>query len=191
MERRTREMRMRCAVFALCTAVALPVFGADFKRSEVFGVVGVGKTYDDEGSLGTGINGGGGFGYRLSRRFGVEAEVNVFRTRREFSSQFPPFEADGAHVMGSGLLYLTQGRGQAYLIFGGGLQHVHVASGFGGPVGRSGTGGAINFGGGVKIFVSPRVSLRPDLRIFSGGSGSAVEPPFSVIRISGGVGYHW
>jgi len=180
----------RLVLLAFCAAGVFPAWGADFKR-ELFGVVGVGKTYDDEGSLGSGINGGAGFGYRLSRRFGVEAEVNLFRTRREFSSQFPAFEANGAQVMGSGLLYLTQGRGQVYLVFGGGLQHVHVASGFGGPVGRSGSGGAINFGGGVKILVSPRVSLRPEARVFAGGSGSAVEAPFSVIRVSLGVGYHW
>lgn len=158
----------------------------------MFGAIGIGKTYDDEGSLGSGLNAGGGFGYRLSRRFGVEADVNGFRTRRDFSPSFSPFQANGVHVMGSGLLYLNRGRAQAYLLLGGGLQHVHVKSGFGGaPTGRSANGFAVNLGGGLKIFVSPHVSLRPELRIYSGGSGKAVEPPFSDIRISLGVGYHW
>ena len=135
---------------------------------------------------------GGGFGYRLSQRFAVEAEVNGFRTRRDFSSSFAPFQANGAHVMGSGLLYLSRGRAQAYLLLGGGLLHVHVKNGFGGvPAGKSANGFAVNFGGGLKIYVSPHVSLRPELRIYSGASREAVEPPFSDIRISLGVGYHW
>ena len=158
----------------------------------MFGAIGIGKTYDDEGSLGSGLNAGGGFGYRLSQRFAVEAEVNGFRTRRDFSSSFAPFQANGAHVMGSGLLYLSRGRAQAYLLLGGGLLHVHVKNGFGGaPAGKSANGFAVNFGGGLRIFVSPHLSLRPELRIYSGGSGGAVEPPFSVIRISLGAGYHW
>ena len=33
-------------------------------RNEVFGAVGVGATWHDEGSLGSGLTGGGGFGYR-------------------------------------------------------------------------------------------------------------------------------
>ena len=121
----------------------------------------------------------------------MEGEVNVFRMRREFSAAFPAFEANGAHVMGSGLLYLTQGRGQAYLIFGGGLQYVNVKSGFGGASLGSGHGGAINFGGGVKAFVTPHVSLRPEMRVFAGDSGLVVEAPFGLIRISMGLGYHW
>jgi hypothetical protein len=72
------------------------------------------------------------------------------------------------------------------------LLHVHVKNGFGGvPAGKSANGFAVNFGGGLKIYVSPHVSLRPELRIYSGGSREAVEPPFSDIRISLGVGYHW
>ena len=115
------------------------------------------------------LNAGGGFGYRLSRRVAVEAEVNGFRTRRDFSSSFAPFQAQGAHVMGSGLLYLNRGRAQTYLLLGGGLLHVRVKNGFGElPVGRSANGFAINFGGGLKIFVSPHFSLRPELRIYSG-----------------------
>src|SRR5690242_328741 len=92
-----------------------PVYAQnDFKR-EVFGTIGIGKTADDEGSLGSGVNGGGGFGYRLTRRFGVKAEVNAFRTRRDFSAGFQPFEATGVFAMGNGLLYLNRGRTQVYL----------------------------------------------------------------------------
>lgn len=179
-------------VWALCLAAPSLAFGDDFLKKEVFGAIGIGKTYDDEGSLGAGLNGGGGFGYRLSHRFGVEAEVNAFRTRREFSAGYPPFQANGAHLMGSGLLYLGRERTQAYLLFGGGLLHTRLESGFGGvPVRRSANGFAVNLGGGMKIFVSPHVSVRPELRIYAGNSRDVVEAPFGDIRFSIGVGYHW
>ena len=188
-------MRLLAGKFALaviCLTAAVPSFCQDFLRREVFGAIGIGKTYDDEGSLGYGLNAGGGFGYHLSRGFAVEAGVNGFRTRRDFSSSFAPFQANGAHVMGSGLLCLNRGRAQTYLLLGAGLLHVHVKNGFGElPVGRSANGFAINFGGGLKIFLSQHISVRPELRIYSGGSGKAVEPPFSDIRISLGMGYHW
>lgn len=180
---------MRCflagivAISGLCLPGATPAFGQDFLKKEVFGVIGIGKTYDDEGSLGAGVNVAGGFGYRLWSRFGVEAEVNAFRTRRDFGSAYPPFRANGAHVMGSGLLYLSRGRGQAYLLLGGGLVRTHVN--------RSANGVGFNFGGGMKIFVKPHLSLRPELRIYVGTRGGVVETPFVDIRTSMGVGYHW
>jgi opacity protein-like surface antigen len=187
-----RLLAGKSALAVLCLTGVAPAFCEDLVRREVFGAIGIGKTYDDEGSLGSGLNAGGGFGYRLSQRFALEAEVNGFRTRRDFSSSFAPFQANGAHVMGSGLLYLSRGRAQAYLLLGAGLLHVHVKNGFGElPAGQSGNGFAVNLGGGLKIFMRPHFSLRPELRIYSGGAGGAVEPPFSDIRISLGVGYHW
>jgi hypothetical protein len=188
-------MRLLAGKFAFAVLYlngVTPAFCEDFLKRQVFGAIGIGKTYDDEGSLGSGLNAGGGFGYRLSQRFAVEAEVNGFRTRRDFGSSFASFQANGAQVMGSGLLYLSRGRAQAYLLLGGGLLHVNVKNGFAGAsAGKSANGFAVNFGGGLKILMSPHFSLRPELRIYSGGSGKAVEPPFSDIRISLGVGYHW
>lgn len=163
-----------------------------YLRNEVFGAVGIGKTYHDEGSLGSGLNGGGGFGYRLSPRFGVEAEVNAFRTTREFSSLYPPFQANGIHAMGSGLLYLNQGRAQTCLIFGAGVMHVSNPTGFAGAQpDRSTDGFAANLGAGIKIFVTGHLSLRPEFRIYAGNSRGVIEPPLGVLRFSMGIGYHW
>ena len=91
-------MRKIFVVLGWLTAGIGSVSGQEFLKREVFGNIGVGKTYDDEGSLGKGINGGGGIGYRLTDRFGVEAEVNGFRTKRVFSPDFAPFRASGAFV---------------------------------------------------------------------------------------------
>lgn len=139
------------------------------------------------------MNGGGGFGYRLSRRFGVEAEVNAFRTRREFSPTFPPFQAHGAHVMGNGLLYLNQSAAaQAYVLFGAGLLHAVNEVDFGGArVNRSGNGLALGAGFGVKAFVTRSVSLRPEIRLSAASAGGAVDAHFTALRFSLGLGYHW
>jgi opacity protein-like surface antigen len=161
-------------------------------RNEVFGAIGMGTARHDEGSLGSGINGGGGFGYRLSRRFGLEAEVNAFQTTRDYSSLYPPFQASGVHAMGNGLLYLNRGRAETYLIFGAGLMHVSNSTGFAGArPGISADGFAASFGAGIEIFVTERLSLRPEFRIYAGDSRGVVEPPLDVFRFSMGIGYHW
>jgi hypothetical protein len=175
----------------LALLLAGPVFAQDYPKREVFGTIGIGKTYDDEGSLGSGLNGSGGFGYRLTRRLGVEAEVNAFRTTREFGSQFPPFRASGLHVMGNGVLYLNRGKAQAYLLFGAGLAHARVQSNFAGFHTPAGNGLAVNLGFGVKAFVTQNISLRPEIRLYGADTGNVIEAPFVDLRISMGVGYHW
>ncbi|MEO8598119.1 MAG: outer membrane beta-barrel protein [Candidatus Solibacter sp.] len=188
----TRSFVRVFTVGVILLAAVASAKAADFLRNEIFGAAGIGKTYDDEGSLGSGLNGGCGYGYRFSRWLGVQAEVNAFRTKREFSPQFIPFQASGGHLMGSALLYLTRGSAQVYLIGGAGVLHTSVSSDFAGATSNpSANGFAINFGGGVKAFVTPRVSIRPEVRVFAGNSHGAIEPPFSDIRLSVGAGYHW
>lgn len=180
------------AVLGLYFVAAASTSGQEYMKREVFGSVGVGKTYDDEGSLGKGINGAGGAGYRLTRRFGVEVEVSGFQTKREIAFTPAPFQARGALVMANGLLYLNRGRGQFYLIGGAGMLHIRNQVGFGGvPVNRSDNGLAVDFGIGVKIFATSHIVLRPEARIFGGDSGRAVEAPFTDMRFSIGAGYCW
>jgi hypothetical protein len=172
--------------FYLVFAAPAAAQSSDFKR-EVFGSIGIGKVYDDEGSLGSGLNGCGGFGYRIVRRFGVEAEISGFRTKREFSPAFPPFRGHGAHVLGNGLIYLNRGRGQAYVILGAGLGRFTTRVNFGGAsINDSRTGFAVACGFGVKIFATPHFSLRPEVRVHAADNG-----PISDLRLSFGAGYHW
>jgi len=184
-------MRKIFVILGWLTAGVGSASGQEFLKREVFGNIGVGKTYDDEGSLGKGINGGGGFGYRLTHRFGVEAEINGFQTKRVFSPDFAPFRASGAFVLGNGLWYLNRGRAQIFLIGGVGMLHVQNRVSFAGSVDRSDNGVAMAFGAGVKIFVRPHILLRPEFRIYGGDSGQAVETPFTDMRFSMGVGYTW
>jgi hypothetical protein len=57
----------RALLIAAAICLCLPALATDFPHREVFGVVGIGKTYDDEGSLGSGINGGDDAGHRFSQ----------------------------------------------------------------------------------------------------------------------------
>lgn len=175
-----------------------PCSGEEYRyRGEVFGAVGAGKTYDDEGSLGSGFNGGGGVGYRIRPKFGVEFELSGFRHERETSSGSLLFRGNGVFATGNAVYYFGSGTGRAqpYVIGGAGVLHKRNTSSFeGGPrLDFSGTGFALNGGAGVKIFVRPRFSIRPEFRVFAGGAGSqrVVEAPFVVIRASIGAAYHW
>lgn len=165
--------------------LALPLL-AQQPKGEVFGLVGIGKTSDDEGSLGSGLNGGGGVGYRLTKRLGVEAEVNGFRSKRDFGQPVPPFEHSGVHVMGNGLVHFGPQRAQFYILGGVGLLHVkNVRSG------ASGNGLNVGLGLGFKFFATEHVYIRPDVRLFAGDGGRGAETPFAVIRFGVGLGYSW
>ncbi len=57
--------------------------------------------------------------------------------------------------------------------------------------GRSGNGLNVGLGAGFKFFVSERVYIRPDFRLFGGDGGNGAETPFTVLRIGVGLGYSW
>jgi hypothetical protein len=187
-------MTLRILVLTAVCAVG-SVQGQEYQyRSEVFGSVGYSSVADDEGRLGGGVSGGGGAGLRLSSRFGVEFDLGTLRNRRAFSGNSVEFAGHGFLASGSGLLYLRRGRVQPYLALGVGVLHYTSDNRFPDAprVSRSGTGVAANAGLGTLIFVSPHVSLRPDLRLIAGRAGSTqvIEGPV-MLRISFGLGYHW
>jgi opacity protein-like surface antigen len=165
--------------------LALPL-AAQQRRVDVFGLVGVGATYDDEGSLGKGIAAAGGIGYRLTRRFGVEGEVNAFQSKRDFGQIVPPFQHSGAHVMANALVHFGPQRSQFYLLGGVGLVHVKNKTSD-----RSDDAFNLGFGFGFKFLARERVYIRPDFRIFSGSTNRAAESPFSMLRVAIGAGYLW
>jgi opacity protein-like surface antigen len=163
-------------------------------RGEVFGSIGGGKTYDDEGSLGSGFDVGGGVGFRLTPRFGVEGQINRLDYKRDFSSGVR-FEGTALFTTANVLYHFTTSQAQPYVIGGLGFVHHENRSRFPGdnslPT-RTSNGFAKNFGAGVKIFLNKKFSLRPEFRVFLGDTaGSGVEPPFSVGRGSVAFSYHW
>jgi opacity protein-like surface antigen len=162
--------------------LGLPLLGQQIPRADVFGTIGYAKLYDDEGRLGNGAAVGGGIGYRLRKRLGVEAEINGFSTEREIAAGFPPFRNSGAFLMGNALAHFGPPRAQFYLLGGAGVANVrNRISGF------SESGFGINFGFGMKIFASEHIYVRPDFRIYGKTGGE----PYSLMRIGIGVGYSW
>jgi hypothetical protein len=187
-------MSLRILVLGVVCFVGLMQAQESQYRSEVFGSIGYASVADDEGSLGGGISGGVGAGFRLTPRFGVEFDFDTLRNRRTTSGGSLEFAGHGYVASGSGVLYFRRGRVQPYLALGAGVLHYTSENGFSGTpaVKRSGTGAAAIAGLGALFFVSPHVSLRPDLRMIAGSAGGiqVIEGPV-MLRISFGLGYHW
>jgi hypothetical protein len=194
-------------------AVTMPVPGlaqGEPYKGEVFGNVGYNLLGDDEGSRGDGVSFGGGIGYRFSRRWGLVFEASRNGHHRETSE----FEMDGyAALVGGALQYhlLAESKAQPYLRFG--LSYARYEGRFvwkpvTPPPGFPAQPGSIsstsqNFlgpdlGVGVKVFVTPSVSIRPEFRL-AALSGlrdynpfrDVIEPPLFSTGFSVGIGYHW
>jgi hypothetical protein len=186
---------VRSLLIVLSLAVVVPPASSQSASYPfyVFGQIGGAKVYDDEGSLGSGLYGGGGFGYRLHRRFSVEAEISRFEHEREIGGGAFRFAGAGTFAAGNLLLHLKTGSVQPYVLAGAGLLHYRNSSTLSGLPANSSTRFAGTAGFGVLGFLTPRVSVRPEVRVSIGGATSwaGVEPPVSVLRYSIGIGYHW
>ena len=153
--------------FAISSAAQNPY------RGEVFGSVGVVENLVIFGTNTNDINFGGGVGVRpfsvdrspFLRMLGFEIEAN--------GARFPSGSTTPVYLTGNVLVHLPLGRAEPYLVLGGGLAR------------QEETHGAGDVGVGAKIFVTPQVSLRPELRVF------LAEYVSSFPRISVAVGYHW
>jgi opacity protein-like surface antigen len=178
---------MRRLIPALVLA-ALPLAAqtsGEFKRWEVHGSIGGGKSYDDEGSIGSGLSGGFGVGKRVTRRIGVEGEYTHLRHKREISGGAFIWEGSANLFTGNFLLHFRpERRVQPFVLIGaGGMTYE-----------GSGPGFAWNCGAGVKAYLTDHWFLRPEVRISSGDydrGPSQPEPPLSNIRVQFGVGYRW
>jgi hypothetical protein len=160
---------------------------------EVFGGVGWGKAWDDEGSIGAGIAVNGGAGFNLLSRLALEFEITTMKNKRESDVGF---QADGQTTsIGPNLVYhFSSGRTRPFILGGIHFFHHRGTAGFAPlPPDESVNDVAIRIGGGVKAFVSERVFLRPEFICVTGGEGRArgVEFPISAPRFSVGIGYQW
>ena len=185
--------KLLVAVFLLTPATAL---AQDYHpKYEVFGSAGYGATYDDEGGIGRGLDLGAGFGVRAIGKLGFEGSVNRISHLRDFAFSGVRFEGTGVFACANALYHFSDSKAQPYVIGGIGLLHHEDRSSGLGPARPplSASGFAYNFGAGVKVFVSKHVSVRPDFRVFIGDlrQSAGTEPPFSLLRGSVGIGYHW
>lgn len=175
-------------LLALVVAVMIGTAGRaaaqDIHRFEIFGSLGLSAYADLFGPTSTAPNFGAGFGVRpfsathkVAHRLGLEFEVDTESQKQFTGGVLSPAQPSGNRqqtlFLGDVLYHFTDGRAQPYALVSFG-----VASA---PSGNFAAGLA----GGVKIFVSRNVSLRPEFR-FAGTRDAAIST-----RGSMAVGYHW
>lgn len=158
-------------------------------RGELFAGAGIARVGGDESSLGNGPHFFGGVGFRLSTRVAVEVNAMTARHERDIGG---PLEGTATGVLGSVVYHFTDGRTQPFAMGSAGLlrsETTHTYTFLGEPTTfrTDETHFAGGGGGGVKIFLTPRFSLRPEVRIiFSEATGV-----LGLVAASIGIGYHW
>lgn len=159
-------------------------------RAELFAGAGVSRVGGDEGSRGNGPYVLGGVGFRITARTSVE--VDAMRARHERSIAGGPLEGTAAGVFGNVAYHFAEGQAQVFVMGSVGFLRSETTHTF--PFGGTMTtlrsevtDFAWGGGGGVKVFLTPRFSLRPQFRlVFSEATGVMGLAAGSI-----GVGYHW
>ena len=173
-------------LIAICLCVSpLGAQSSSAHRFETHASLGAGGSYDDEGSIGSGLSASFGAGYRVTPRFGVEGEYTYLRYRRDFGA-IGEWKGAAHSFTGNALLHFRpNSRLQPFLLLGaGGLSH---SSG-------DGPGFAWTAGAGLKGYLTEHIFLRPEFRLTSGKYGRLPfqpEPPLSNLRFQFGFGYRW
>jgi len=156
-------------------------------RLEAFFGVGASRVGEDERSLGSGPSVLGGFGVRLIRGAALEAELIHNRHDRKVALTQIQGTTTGAFV--NVVYHVGQGRTRFFALGSiGGLNYrTNIADRTVVTRRRESTDFAWGGGLGVKVFLTPRLSLRPQFRyVFSETSGILGH-----ITVSVAVGYHW
>lgn len=207
MKRHNLNSIIKTAVFIsiinIVSVIEIPAQGTDY-RKEVFGNIGYGKIYDDETNLGGGVGVGGGFGYRFTRRLGVDFEVNSLNHNRDAGV----WEFDGrALTAGAGFQvhFLPESPAQPFIRAG--LVWARYEANFESRVAEVPPIPNISYtqnvfgpevGGGIRFFIGKRWSVRPEFRMTILDNSrdyvpgrSAIELPLCSPRFNLGIGYHW
>ena len=172
-------------------AGAVPAAGQDTSRHfELFVGAGVSRMGGDEGSLGSGPSVVSGFGYRVTRRLSVE--VDLSRARHERNIAGGPLEGIATGVFGDFVYHFGEGSAQVFAIGSLGVLNSDVTQSY--PIAgatqtftRDESSLAWGGGAGVKLFLKPQISLRPQFRlVFSDQTGVMGQATGSVA-----VGFHW
>jgi hypothetical protein len=167
----------RALVFGLCLwpGVVAAQTPARPDGPEVIATVLHSNLWDDESGLGAGIAAGGGAGYRW-RNLGFEARVEWFANNRTFPSGVK-FSADGRRVLGQIAYYFSSAKVQPFASGAIGVLSVKQRNEYPvvqpGPTGLPIVIGTEIFesehtntlwggGGGVRIRLGDRLSLRPE-----------------------------
>ncbi len=169
---------------------ALLCVAASAETLSVFGAAGYGKTYDDEGNIGNGASAGFGASYQLNRRFSLGGEYALQTNKREFS--FATWKGRTQHAAANLFFHFGSGTVRPYLVGGiGAVHHTVLSEPRVLPGSNSASGWGWSGGFGVRGYVTNRVFVRPEVRLWvsSGGINRVVEPLLGTFQFSLGVGY--
>jgi len=179
---------MRLQVLTLGLLLAVPTVApaqvADDSRWTFGGTAGVGRTWDDEGSIGSGWLAGGYVERRLSKNVGVEVAADVLANRRTDA-----FEANGHTTYLSAELIRRFGSREAnFFLMGGGALALHTGTtGFSDGSfrsERSSTSPGFMFGAGLSFRTPNNLEIAPIARMTIMSIENDSEPWSS---ISGGI----
>lgn len=161
------------------------------RRLEVFGGAGVTHVGADEGSRGTGATFVGGVGLVVSPRVSIEGEAQQARHERSIAGG--PLKGTSTGVFGDVVLHSAASRTALFVMGSAGVlnsktTHVYPSSaGSTTTVRANDTGFAWGGGAGGRVFITPRVSLRAQLRVmFSESTGAT-----GLMSATAVLGYHW
>jgi len=174
-------------------------------RLFVFGSLGIGEVVDDEGSIGTGIDLGGGAGAWLGRSLALDLAIE--RMGHERQTAFLGWEGHALRVMGRARYHFRAPASRTRPFVGGGLGVMrssgtvterHVDTFAPGPGPRrdwDSTGLAWEGGGGVEVTVGSAF-VRPEAYWTTGqlDRGSRVgvpEPPYVILRVGVAGGFRF
>ncbi len=186
MKIRTRLLLSATLMLILCP---LTSFAEDYLyKGRVYGGVGGGRFYDDEGSLGRGLTYRTGVEWRPLNCMGLEAELLGIHHTRSDAFQV---RGNARALSANAVYYFSRSKAQPYVLGGFGLLKVDYRYSWPGTANgefqKSKTEPALNFGVGVRLFISRRWSLDPQFRwAISAPSAYAIGNYFST-----SLAYQW
>lgn len=172
---------MRAVLVIVASLVITPnvIFAqSQESRGSAAAIAGAGKTWDDEGQIGSGLAAGGRVDWRL---FGnTRAEVAFDFLQHDRSGGF--FQANGHTLLTSASLVQRFGSGtaQPYVLGGLTLAHHSGTTTFD-SISRSHTSTDMgySFGGGLAVRVGQRFEIGPEARFYIINAGNDSDPAWA------------
>lgn len=152
-------------LFSLLVGTPAVFAQSDAPRGRVSGVLGAGRTWDDEGSIGTGVGGGGRVEWRLFGNTGIEGAVDGLTHVRRGGF----FQSEGTstilsvslrHRFGPDIVttYILEG---VDLVRHSGTTRIDNVT-----FGNKSTSTGFHFGVGLAVRVADRLEIGPEARFY-------------------------
>ena len=180
----TKVLAALLSVLFIAPAVAHAQSSAD-PAWTAGGIVGFGRTWDDESQIGTGVLLGGRVEGRIAGGLWLEGSLDWLRHNRDEGA----FQADGhTTLLGAALKYRFGSSAAHGYVLGGPVLAFHSATNTFGGVERdvSSTDAGISFGGGFAGRVANRFEIGPEARmtlLWAGDDSAPAAAIYGGVRI--------